>query len=94
MENFDGFIGAIAVSGLRAGLDKDTTINLVVSLKRIPSASLIKTLNSLKASEDIGRVAAGVLRVSANIEVHRAKQENSPADQNFYSNMKSICTKS
>lgn len=31
MENFDGFIGAIAVSGLRAGLDKHTTINLVVS---------------------------------------------------------------
>ncbi|KAK7715697.1 hypothetical protein SLS63_011284 [Diaporthe eres] len=42
MENFDGFLGAIAVSGLRAGLDRDTTINLV-------------------ASEDIGRVAAGVL---------------------------------
>ncbi|KAG8160086.1 hypothetical protein KVR01_010723 [Diaporthe batatas] len=43
MENFDGFIGTIAVSGMRAGLDKDTTINLI-------------------ASEDIGRVAAGVLR--------------------------------
>lgn len=32
MENFDGFLGAIAVSGMRAGLDRDTTINLVVSL--------------------------------------------------------------
>lgn len=32
MENFDGFLGAIAVSGMRAGLNKDTTINLVVSL--------------------------------------------------------------
>ncbi|KAG6368887.1 hypothetical protein INS49_003105 [Diaporthe citri] len=48
MENFDGFLGAITVSGMRAGLDKDTTINLVL-------------LQSLKASEDIGRVAAGVL---------------------------------
>lgn len=35
MENFDGFLGAIAVSGMRAGLNKDTTINLVVSLSRI-----------------------------------------------------------
>ena len=34
MENFDGLIGTIAVSGMRAGLDKDTTINLVVSLKQ------------------------------------------------------------
>lgn len=32
MDNFDGFLGAIAVSGRRAGLDRDTTINLVVSL--------------------------------------------------------------
>lgn len=32
MENFDGFLGAIAVSGMRAGLNKDTTLNLVVSL--------------------------------------------------------------
>lgn len=35
MENFDGFIGAIAVTGLRAGLDNDTTITLVVSLNRM-----------------------------------------------------------
>lgn len=35
MENFDGFIGAIAVTGLRAGLDSDTTITLVVSLNRM-----------------------------------------------------------
>jgi hypothetical protein len=34
MENFDGLIGTIAVSGMRAGLDKDTTINLVVSLRQ------------------------------------------------------------
>lgn len=35
MENFDGLLGAIAVSGMRAGLNKDTTLNLVVSLKQI-----------------------------------------------------------
>ncbi|KAJ0122043.1 hypothetical protein J7T55_002554 [Diaporthe amygdali] len=43
MENFDGLVGALAVSVMRAGLGKDTTLNLV-------------------ASDDIGRVAAGVLR--------------------------------
>ena len=37
MENFDGFLGAIAVSGMRAGLNKDTTLNLVVSLSQISS---------------------------------------------------------
>ncbi|KAI3391190.1 hypothetical protein diail_7795, partial [Diaporthe ilicicola] len=42
MENFDGFIGALAVSAMRAGLGKHTTISLI-------------------ASEDIGKVAAGVL---------------------------------
>lgn len=36
MENFDGFLGAIAVSGMRAGLNKDTTLNLVVSLSQMP----------------------------------------------------------
>lgn len=35
MENFDGFLGAIAVSGMRAGLNKDTTLNLVVSLSHM-----------------------------------------------------------
>lgn len=35
MENFDGFLGAIAVSGMRAGLNNDTTINLVVSLNQM-----------------------------------------------------------
>lgn len=37
MENFDGFLGAIAVSGMRAGLNKDTTLNLVVSLSQMSS---------------------------------------------------------
>ena len=70
MENFDGFIGAIAVSGMRAGLGKDTTINLVVSLIHTSDGSgpivvrFPRDANSLKASEDIGRVAAGVLKVS------------------------------
>lgn len=40
MENFEGLIGAIAVTGLRAGLHNDTTITLVVSLNRmIPDQS-------------------------------------------------------
>lgn len=66
MENFDGLIGAIAVSGLRAGLDKDTTINLVVSLRVILNGLSYSLTMDQKASEDIGRVAAGVLRVSAH----------------------------
>lgn len=40
MENFDGLIGYVAVCGLQVGLDRDTTINLIVSLKQ--------TLNRLK----------------------------------------------
>lgn len=73
MENFDGFVGAIAVSGMRAGLNNDTTINLVVSLIQMSGgfrSIMVRLLHgsdfSLKASEDIGRVAAGVLRVSAS----------------------------
>lgn len=74
MENFDGFIGAIAVSGLRAGLEKDTTINLVVSLEEISNGFELIALrwlqitDFLKASEDIGKVAAAVLRVSACLQ--------------------------
>lgn len=88
MENFEGLIGAIAVSGLRAGLDRDTTINLVVSLRQVLSRfgpimrvrQLVQIANSFKASEDIGRVAAGVLRVSANsAEANRTI----PADQDI-----------
>jgi hypothetical protein len=30
MENFDGFIGSIAVSVLKAGLGKETEIGLIV----------------------------------------------------------------
>lgn len=43
MENFDGFLGSIAVTILYHGLRRDTTIAVV-------------------ASEDIGRVAAGIFR--------------------------------
>ncbi|KAL7926139.1 hypothetical protein ACQKWADRAFT_281865 [Trichoderma austrokoningii] len=43
MENFDGFMGALAVPVLSQGLQKDTEILLV-------------------ASEDIGKVAAGVIQ--------------------------------
>ena len=32
MENFDDFIGSIAVSVLTAGLKKDTTVGLIVGL--------------------------------------------------------------
>lgn len=38
MENFDGFLGSVAVSGMRAGLNKDTTLNLVVSLSPMSSS--------------------------------------------------------
>lgn len=74
MENFDGFLGSIAVSGMRAGLSKDTTLNLVVSLSPMSSGFNPVTVQLFhdadycsKASEDIGRVAAGVLRVSASL---------------------------
>ncbi|KAL1864543.1 hypothetical protein Daus18300_007558 [Diaporthe australafricana] len=63
MENFDGLLGALAVSAMRAGLDKDTTITLIVS--RISRTDpnyvcYILVAKFPKASEDIGRVAAGV----------------------------------
>lgn len=45
MENFDGFLGAIAVSGMRAGLNRDTTLNLVVSL-----GQMLKGFNSIVAA--------------------------------------------
>lgn len=34
MENFDGFLGSIAEGVLKSGLNKDTTVGLIVSAGR------------------------------------------------------------
>ncbi len=71
MENFDGLVGAITTTVYRDGLKKDTTLSLIV---RPPSMSPVKSYRIvcddvcmltllLQASEDIGRIAVGVLKV-------------------------------
>lgn len=66
MENLEGPIGAISITFFREGLKEDTTLALIVSRPSVSAASG-GSLMSRQASEDIGRVAAGVFAVSARV---------------------------
>src|SRR4051812_47794094 len=70
MENFDGLVGSIATTVLKQGLRKETTIMLIVRAV-LPDVAIGLTpftkrviFAYRKASEDIGNVAAGVLKVT------------------------------
>lgn len=58
-ENLEGFLGSIGVTLYRDGLKKDTTIAMIVSWCLLANLS-IPLLTYFQASEDIGRLVAGL----------------------------------
>jgi hypothetical protein len=66
MENFDGFLGSFSTAVLGIGLEVEGTLGVIVSA--LPSQVGTHELTvSKNGSEDIGSVAAGILRVSSSL---------------------------
>ena len=63
MENFQGFMGSIAVGVMKRGLKPDTTIYLIVSTVTHPRLNPTPDPVVKQASGDIGHVTAGIFKV-------------------------------